>query len=492
MKSLSLKLVLLYIASVFLIVTAVFMYMEYSKYRISETNALRLMETGPGYINGATPATVEELIRSNGDTFSDLIERNVGQMTPTEVIEDFKWVIPSNKVITGSIEIIHDLESSYNAYLFNQSASEVGPLILTDNYFGDTINTSLNLRGGFRRLYYAPIEGYDDVVIITSLDTRFMPQLKWRDEVASDIIWSLPVVTIFALFLGWAISRMTVNPVARLTQFSERLAEGALTERTSVKSKDEIGRLAYSLNRMAARLQQSFDSQKRFVSDAAHEMKTPLASMKTAVTGALTDNRTVEEYQQLLELLSRRIEAQERLITDLLFQARADEATQKTDFQTVDIKKIAAGVAEEFTPLFDERGIKFRLETGRLVVGEPVTLKGDGEQLSRVFSNLLDNAAKYTSPGGEVVLEMTTEGDNAVVRVKDTGKGVAPEYLDKIFDRFFKVSEERSPESGYGLGLSISRGIITRHGGEITVESTLGKGSVFTVKLPLCRDSIIY
>jgi signal transduction histidine kinase len=319
-----------------------------------------------------------------------------------------------------------------------------------------------------------------------------MPQLKWRDEVVSDIIWSLPVVTIFALFLGWAISWMTVNPVTRLTQFSERLAEGALAERTAVKSKDEIGRLAYSLNRMAAGLQQSFDSQKRFVSDAAHEMKTPLASMKTAVTGALTDNRTVEEYQQLLEVLSRRIEAQERLITDLLSQARADETTRKTDYQTVDITKIVAGVAEEFAPLFDERGIKFRLETGRLAVGEPVTVKGDGEQLSRVFSNLLDNAAKYTSPGGEVVLGLITDGNNAVIRVEDNGKGIAPEHLNKIFDRFFKVSEERTPESGYGLGLSISRGIITRHGGDISVESTLGKGSVFTVKLPICRDSILY
>lgn len=483
MKSLSLKLVLLYMASVFLIVVVVFMYMEYGKYRISETNAIRLMEAGPGYINGATPDTVEELIRNNGDTFSDLIERNVGLVTPTMVIENFNWVMPSNTLSTGSIEIMPDLKSSYNAYLLNQSASEVGPLILTDNYFGDTISTYLDLRGGLRRLYYAPIEGYDDVVIITSLDTRFMPQLKWRDEVVSDIIWSLPLVTIFALFLGWAISRMTVNPVTRLTQFSERLAEGALAERTAVKSQDEIGRLAHSLNRMAAGLQQSFDSQKRFVSDAAHEMKTPLASMKTAVTGALTDKRTVEEYQQLLEMLSRRIENQERLITDLLSQARADETAHNTDYQTVDLTKIVTGVAEEFAPLFDEKGIKFRLETGEPLRGKPVTVKGDGEQLSRVFSNLLDNAAKYTSAGGEVVLDLTTEGDNAVIRVKDTGKGIAPEHLDKIFDRFFKVSEERTPESGYGLGLSISRGIIIRHGGELTVKSTLGKGSVFTIKL---------
>jgi signal transduction histidine kinase len=479
-------------ASVFLLVGAVFMYMEYSKLLESDTNAGRLMETGPGYINGVTPGVFDGPGSINIVNLYDALNQELGGLTPSKVIENFRPIVdstlPGGVGFSTTVTRVPEAEiPSYKAYLVSISKSEIGPVLLTDNYFSRTIHDYLN-QHPIPRLFYLPIEGYDDIVFVASLDPRFMPQTQWLDAVVRDIIWSLPLVTIFALFLGWAISRMTVNPVTRLTQFSERLAEGALDERTVVKSQDEIGRLAHSLNRMAAGLQQAFDSQKRFVSDAAHEMKTPLASMKTAVTGAMTEKRTTEEYQQLLEVLSRRIEAQERLITDLLFQARADETTRTTDYQTVDLTKIVTGVAEEFAPLFDEKGIKLRLETSQSSGSKPVTVKGDGEQFSRVFSNLLDNAAKYTSPGGEAVLELTTEGDNAVIKVKDSGKGIAPEHLDKIFDRFFKVSEERTPESGYGLGLSISHAIITRHGGEITVESTLGKGSLFAIKLTLFRE----
>lgn len=491
MKSLNYKLVSLYVISVFIIVTAVFLVNEYVAFNRSNSNATQLMEMGPGYINGATLPILEEQARSNGDNIYDLFSEYVTGSTATSVLEHFRPVFALNNPVgrseNTSITILPELfRSSDNYYLLEDASSEIGPLIISDNYFPFTISSFVN-GPPWRRLYYSRVAGYDDLVIIGALDIRFQPEKRWLSKVPGDVILVSPLVLVAALLLGSAITRMTVSPITRLTRFSETLAAGALDTRTSVTSKDELGRLAHSLNRMAARLQETFDSQKRFISDAAHEMRTPLASMKIAVTGALTNIKTDVEHQQLLDFLARRISTQERLIADLLLQARADENDSLSSGQPVDITGVITGAAREFDPVFEDRGIRFQVDMREVHPGNRLYVKGDPAQLSRLFSNLIDNAAKNTPSGGQVSVELTAEDDHVVVRVRDTGRGIAPEHLDKIFDRFYKVSEDRTPESGFGLGLSISRGVATRHGGEITVESVLGKGSVFTIRLPLFK-----
>lgn len=472
-----------------MIVTTVFMVNEHSAYERSETTAVQLMEIGPGYINSATLDTIEVEARNQGENIFDILSEFITGTTATGILETFHPVFPllgpGGRGDSTTITLLPELfRSSDNYYLIDDPSSEIGPLIISDNYFSSTI--SLFIDGPpWRRLYYSQVDGYDDLVIIGSLDIRFLPEKNWLGKVPGDVLLVTPLVMVAALLLGSIITRITVSPVIRLTRFSEKLAAGSLNERTGFTSKDELGRLAHSLNLMAARLQDTFNSQKKFVSDAAHELKTPLASMKTAVTGALINSKTKEEYHQLIDFLSRKIDVQERLITDLLLQAKADEVDSVTACQLVDIADLVARAAGEFEPIFDEKGLNFTPDTAELPPHRKLYVKGDAGQLLHLFSNLFDNAAKYTPAGGRVGICITADDENVFIKVRDTGGGIAPEHLDKIFDRFYKISADRTPESGFGLGLSICRGIAVRHGGEITVESEPGEGSVFTVRLPL-------
>jgi len=170
----------------------------------------------------------------------------------------------------------------------------------------------------------------------------------------------------------------------------------------------------------------------------------------------------------------------ESLINDLLFQARAEG--DNTTGQLVVIEEVVTEAAEAFHPLFYERSIRFALNISQ---ASGKSIQGNARQILRLCSNLLDNAAKYTPAGGKVSMELVADDHEAVIRVRDTGTGIAPEHLDHIFDRFYKVAADRNPESGFGLGLSICRSIAIRHGGSIAVESEVAKGSVFTVRLPL-------
>ncbi len=246
-------------------------------------------------------------------------------------------------------------------------------------------------------------------------------------------------------------------------------------------SEDEIGSLADSFNRMAERLEKAFSSQRYFISDAAHELRTPLASMKTAVSYALTKPRAGDNDQQLLVNLYQRMETMERLINDLLKQAKIDEGNL-ADKQVVNISTLLDTVAEAFELLFEERGIIFSYRSDH-----GLCLRGDQKLLLRLFSNLLDNAAKYTPAGGRASLEAFRKDKQVVIKVSDTGCGIAPEHIDKIFDRFYRVAANRPSETGFGLGLSICRSIVKQHGGEIEVKSETGKGSIFIVTFPASK-----
>lgn len=488
MKTLNSKLISLYVISVFIIVTVVFMVTEYLAYNRAETNALQLMEIGPGYINGATPDTIATEAKNNGENIHALLSGLITGNTATSVLNDFDLLFssstPSGFSDGTKISILPEKFNSANYYTLEASSSNLGPLSFGDDYFPLTISSYLEGLP-WRRLYYSAVDGYDGIVIISSLDIRFLPEHNWLNKVPGDVIMVSPLVAISAVLLGFVITRLTVSPITKLTIYAEKLAAGALHERTTFASSDELGRLACSLNKMATKLQKTFDTQKKFVSSAAHEMKTPLASMKTAVTGALTNNRTDEKYLQLMEFLSDRIYSQERLINDLLLQAKADEVGLSPADNKIDIIEVINKVSTEFAPVFEEHSLTLTIVIEESLKQHHPYVSGNIRQLSSLFSNLIDNAIKNTPDNGEIGIEITLADKGLIIKVSDTGCGIAPEHLDKIFSRFYKVTEDRTPESGFGLGLSICQSIATRHGGNITVESTPGKGSIFTIDLPL-------
>ncbi|MBN2074038.1 MAG: HAMP domain-containing histidine kinase [Dehalococcoidales bacterium] len=440
------------------------------------------METGPAFINNATPKDFEKQGWDRGENFYEIISNYINDLkiTPSYVLKNFHEVVNHTKL--GGVSNSHSFEAIPEVpftYLLDMSASEIGPVLLTENFFFKTIN---DYQGhGLRRLYYMPIKGYDDVVILASLDVYFMPKpylSYWVKKIVHDVWGTLPVVIILSLLLGWFVSRWTVAPVLHIARVAKRLGEQDLDERVQTKSKDEIGSLANSLNRMADKIQAAFTAQKRFISDAAHELKTPLASMKTSVTGALDGEKTSEEYRYLLSFLSERIDTQERLIDNLLFLARADEYHLNIEKKTVNLSEVISEATEAYAYLFEEKRVILKN-----VSESDIMITADSKLLFRLLSNLLDNAFKHTPTGGQVMIFAKKLDTDVVIEIQDTGTGIPSECLDFIFERFYKTSDTGA--SGFGLGLAICKSIVESHGGKISVTSQLGTGTTFLIKLPL-------
>ncbi len=269
-------------------------------------------------------------------------------------------------------------------------------------------------------------------------------------------------------------------PITNIADCAEALTENHMSRRVEISSDDEIGRLAKSFNRMADRLQVSFDSEKRFISDAAHGLKTPLSSMKMSVTGALDDCKSIEEYRQVLSFTLGRLEKQEDLINDLLFLAKSDEGYFKLNHHTINLSDVAVEVEEVYRYLFDEKRISF---TTRLKQG--IMIKADTGLMMHLFSNILENALKNTPSHGDVDFELTRTKNSAVIKISDSGQGIPQEAQAHLFERFYRVPGTASKDTGFGLGLAICKSIVDSHDGSMSVKSEVGKGTVFIVKLPL-------
>lgn len=231
---------------------------------------------------------------------------------------------------------------------------------------------------------------------------------------------------------------------------------------------------------MIERLERSFTEMQRFTADAAHQLRTPLAVMRNEAEVALRSARSPEEYSRVLENL---LEETNRLATmadQLLFLCRQDAGLQPRVHETVPMADLLAEVVSNMQLVAQEQNVNLVLEEN-----QQWRLVGDSRQLRRVFYNLLDNAIKYTGAGGKVTVISRAGNGMRTVAVADTGIGIPPEHLPRIFDRFYRVDPSRSSETnGAGLGLSICRSAIRNMGGEIEVESRLDLGTTVTVRFP--------
>jgi signal transduction histidine kinase len=272
--------------------------------------------------------------------------------------------------------------------------------------------------------------------------------------------------------MAWLISRMTVAPIKRIARSAEALSQQRLEQRVKVTSRDEIGSLASSFNRMAQRLQDAFESQKRFVSDAAHNLKTPLASMKRRFRRPA--KRQEPQDTATLEFVEQDTGAGV-LINDLLTAARLTRSAWRR--KGPELSKQARETAE-VSAACRGKGVAFseRIESG-------VFIRADLKMIKSLLANLLENALKSTTAGGLACLAVSRNGDEVVIEVSDTGAGIAKEHLPHIFERFYKAPAGDAADGGSGLGLAICRSIVEAHGGKISVQSQSGAGSTFRVAL---------
>jgi signal transduction histidine kinase len=296
----------------------------------------------------------------------------------------------------------------------------------------------------------------------------------------------LPFILLAALAVGWVLSSWALRPVGDMIDELEAITDGrSLHRRLPVPSgrPDELGRLANTLNAMMARLETSFAALRRFVADASHELKTPLTVMRAGVERALTDPRTAPEALGPLDETLAEVRRMTELVDALLTLARVDEGRLELHTVPTDLVALVAEVYETGQMLGEEAGLTVVLEQPDGPVGAEV----DAGRIRQLLMNLVSNAVKYTPAGGTIWLTLGATPETATIAVRDTGIGIAPGDVGRVFDRFWRADPARSrtgERPGIGLGLSIGKWIAEAHGGSLAVTSRPGRGSTFTVSIP--------
>lgn len=273
-----------------------------------------------------------------------------------------------------------------------------------------------------------------------------------------------------------------LRPVDRMARKAELITQHNLSERLPVvRTGDELERLAESLNHMIIRLEDAFSNSKRFVADASHELRTPLTILRGELENLAQDPRISPELADRLGSLLEETERLSKIVEGLFALSRLDAGEAQVEWVQFDLAALASATAEQMSLLAEDKKITVTRE-----IEQPVLVEGDRARLKQVVVNLLDNAITYTSEGGEIWIKVRADDGHAVLEVADTGIGIPADALPRVFDRFFRVDESRSRYSdGAGLGLAIVKSICNANGGEIEVESRVGRGSSFRVKLPL-------
>lgn len=302
-------------------------------------------------------------------------------------------------------------------------------------------------------------------------------------ELLSVLLVLVPLGIVFALGGGYWLARRALAPVDRMRETAEGITATRLDQRiTTPEQKDELGRLAATLNGMIARLEHSFSEMQQFTADAAHELRTPLAIIRNEAEVALRTTRDAQDYQRSLENILEETERLTRLSDQLLYLCREDSGLQKGSPQQVQLDELAREVASHMQAVANEKGVTIDLRAL-----QPCAVFADPDRLRRVLFNLLDNAIKYTPAGGNVSMATRVAGAQAQLIVSDTGIGIPAEHLPRVFDRFYRVDQARSGNgqvpTGTGLGLAICRAIVTSHGGTISVAANDAHGTDVTVAL---------
>ena len=297
-----------------------------------------------------------------------------------------------------------------------------------------------------------------------------------------EFIAGVPFVLILASIGGYFLARKSLAPIASMNEQTQRITAENLSARLHISNeRDELGGLALTVNDLLARLENSFQQQQRFVADASHELRTPLAVLRGETEVALSKARTIDEYSASLRLIKDEAETLTRIVEDLFILARQPFDRPPILKEKVALDEIVNECARAAQVLAAQKDSQVTAHTDATL-----SLHGDDELLQRMLLNLLDNAVKYTPPRGRIVVELTAQNGDARITVRDNGIGIPEKDQPHIFDRFYRVDKARSRAmGGAGLGLSIADWIARAHGGTIKVESERGRGSVFTVELPI-------
>jgi len=306
----------------------------------------------------------------------------------------------------------------------------------------------------------------------------FIQQLhKWLFSIAI----SVPLILILTSFVGRLLANRILRPVYEITNLANRITQQDLSARITNKNfGSEMEALVQSFNEMIARLEKSFKYNEQFSYHVAHELKTPLTIIQGEAELMLRKERTAYEYQRALKIITEESKRVRQTVDDLLMLTKLGYQPEAFKFEEFDFTEFFIEIMEQNRLFASKKGITIKMHLKNLK--SPLILKGDRLHLRRLFFNIIDNAIKFTPSNGSININFDLEQNKIICSIADTGPGIAPENLKKIFDEFFRADNDTA---GSGLGLNIAQTIAKLHQGEIQVESQLGIGTTFKVILPL-------
>ena len=349
---------------------------------------------------------------------------------------------------------------------------------------------TLPLPTGELRMFISPVTqaGPDIQAVVVAAPTSTFALRPER--LLSSMALTAPFVIIASWFAGYFLVGRTLQPVNHIVDEVEAISDGRSLHRRLATPYEggELTRLTTTLNQMFGRLERSFMTLRRFTADASHELKTPLTVLRSGIERSITHPKVPRDVMATLEEILLEVNRMTEMVDSLLMLARADEGRAPLHLEELDFTDLLAEIAETASILAEQSSV----DVSVTVPDERIVMQADHGRVRQLVMNLLTNAVKYTMPGGRVAVTSTVEAQTLILGVSDTGIGIAPGDLPHIYDRFWRADAARSrtgARPGAGLGLAISKWTAEAHGGAIDVQSRPGKGTTFTVRLPLSIEN---
>jgi signal transduction histidine kinase len=326
----------------------------------------------------------------------------------------------------------------------------------------------------------------DCITVLTLREFERLVNSQILNKLRNYSFGALGALFVASLGVGWVVAGRVLAPIGRITSVARDIQATDMSRRIQLPGpEDELKQLADTFDAMLARLDAAFGAQRQFVADASHELRNPLAIIRTNADVALADpDASPDELRQTIATVKRAGDRMSLLVDDLLALARRQQPT--LEHEPVDLGAAVAEASDDFVVPAETRDIVLDR-----AIAPGVVVTGDREALKRVVANLLDNAVRLAPAGSRIRLATGSEGNRAWIAVADEGPGISPEDQQHVFDRFWRADKARSrSDGGTGLGLAIVRQVVQGHGGEVRLHSKVGVGSSFVVWLPITRPAV--
>ncbi len=321
-----------------------------------------------------------------------------------------------------------------------------------------------------------------DVIGVLLLVSPVQEIMQNLYQLQDQMVLIFAAIALTSLICAWVFSRVITRPIAGLNRGIQKMSKGDFSARVKVRGSGEMKQLARAFNSMSEKLETLDQSRNQFVSNASHELKTPLATMKIMIESLIYQPDMDKNLRtEFMTDINNEIDRLSAIVSDLLTLVQMDSQNVKLTRENLSIAQLIKENAHRLQPIANQKGQKIVLQ-----LQDSCDIYADKSKLNQVIYNLMENAVKYTQASGVIRVTLQRQGRNAIFRVSDNGPGIPKENLPHIFDRFYRVDKARSREKGgTGLGLSIVHQLVLLHGGSINVESEEGRGATFIVELPL-------